>query len=181
MHFASAPKLCTIIRRSSDQKRHQLPRPMKRRILSTMSPSINRVSRNFLRSTSPLEKTSASPPQYLVERENRIYLLERYGTCEYKRCKSICCRMLCLNLQWNDYLAGFAEMGIGAPLIYRACRHLAQDWTCLRWNTQHFPSACANFPVPGDVMYLEVMDVCSFFFVFLREVKLAGPMDHLTE
>ena len=149
--------------------------------MCSMSPSLKRVSRNFLKSATTFEKTSSSPDQYLVEREERTFLLERHGTCEYERCKAICCRMLCLNLQWNEYLAGFAEMGIHAPLIYRTCRHLAQDWTCLRWNSQHFPHACANFPVPGDAMYLEVMDVCSFFFVFLREVKLDNPMDHLTE
>ncbi len=150
-------------------------------VLSSMRPSKKRVSRNFLRSATPLEKTSSSPLQYLVEREERTFLLERHGTCEYERCKAVCCRMLCLNLQWNEYLAGFAEMGIRAPLIYRTCRYLALDWTCLRWSSQHFPRACANFPVPGDAMYLEVMDVCSFFFVFLREVKIDGPMDRLTE
>ena len=171
---------CGIILLPSEKK-HLPPRPLKRRVMCSMSPSLKRVSRNFLKSATTFEKTSSSPAQYLVEREERTFLLERHGTCEYERCKAICCRMLCLNLQWNEYLAGFAEMGIHAPLIYRTCRHLAQDWTCLRWNSQHFPHACANFPVPGDAMYLEVMDVCSFFFVFLREVKLDNPMDHLTE
>ena len=139
------------------------------------------VTRNFLKSATALEKISCSPPQYFVEIEERTFLLERHGTCEYERCKAICCRMLCLDIQWNEYLAGFAEMGICTPLIHRACRYLAQDWTCLRWSSQRFPRACANFPVPGDAMYLEVMDVCSFFFVLLREVRLDGPIDRLTE
>ena len=146
-----------------------------------MSLSIKRVSMEFLRSATPLENTSSSPPQYLVEREERTFILERQGTCEYRKCKAICCRMLCLNLPWNEYLAGFAEKGIKAPLIYRTCRYLAKDWTCLRWNSQNFPSACANFPVPGDTMYLEVMDSCSFFFVYLREMTVDDPMDRLAE
>lgn len=145
-----------------------------------MSPS-RRVSRKFLGSATPLEKTSFSPTQYLVEREERVFLLERRGTCKYERCQAKCCRMLCLNLQWNDYLAGFAEKGIRSPVISRTCRYLAADWKCLRWNAQHFPRACANFPVPGDAMYLEVMKACSFFFVLLREVKMDGPMDRQTE
>lgn len=149
--------------------------------MSIMSPSLQPVSRDFLCSAISLEKTSTHPPRYLVEHKERTFLLERYGKCEYQHCKAACCRMLCLNIEWNDYLAGFAEMGIRTPLIHRTCKHLAHDWTCLRWHSPHFPGACGNFPVPGDAVYLEVMDVCSFHFLLLREVKLNGPMDRLTE
>jgi len=126
-----------------------------------MSPSKKRVSRNFLRSATPLEKTSSAPLQYLVEREERTFLLERHGTCEYERCKAICCRMLCLNLQWNEYLAGFAEMGIRAPLIYRTCRYLALDWT-------YAPSSLS--PSSRSACH------CSMVFAFeTQQVDIASP------
>ena len=141
---------------------------------------VDRVSLEFLRSVKALEKISSSPPQYLVERQGRTLLLERRGTCDYERCRALCCRMLCLDLEWNDYLAGFAEKGVYGSFIYKTCRYLSDDFTCKRWNTSDFPRACYNFPVPGDPMYLEVMDTCSFFFLVLREVKINDHMDRQT-
>ena len=129
------------------------------------------LSKNYLKSVTPLERIATSPPQYLVEREGRTFVLERHGMCDYESCQAICCRMICFNLEWNEYLAGFAEKGTWIPYIYKTCRYLAENSMCLRWNEWHFPRRCDNFPVPGDPLYLEVMDLCSFWFVCLREIK----------
>lgn len=140
------------------------------------------LSLNFLKSISPLERLPTSPPRYLVEHRDRILILERRGTCDYDKCEASCCRMLCVNLDWNEYLAGFAEQGMNAQIIHRSCRYLLEDdWTCRRWDRRDFPRACINFPVPGDPLYLEVMEVCSFFFVFLQEIKIDGPMERQTD
>jgi len=138
------------------------------------------LTRGFLQEVTTLERTSIDPPRYLVDHRGRNFLLERKGACDFKACEANCCRMICLNLEWNDYLAGFAEKGTGAPLIYRTCRYLSPDFTCRRWGKGRLPRPCDNFPVPGDPMYLEVINVCSFSFVIVQE-KMRDPMDRQTE
>lgn len=139
------------------------------------------LSKEFLKSVTPLERISSTPPQYLVEQEGRTFILERRGQCEYERCQAICCRMICLNFEWNEYLAGFAEKGAFVPFIYRTCRYLEGNFKCRRWNEFHFPRPCDNFPVPGDPMYLEVMETCAFSFVYIGEIKEDGPLDRWLE
>lgn len=148
----------------------------------SMRPGSNEsLSLSFLKSISPLERLPASQPRFLVELQGRTLILERRGSCDYKKCQANCCRMLCVNLDWNEYLAGFAEQGKVAPIIHRNCRYLENDWTCRRWGRWDFPQACSNFPVPGDPLYLEVMGACSFFFVLLKEIEIDDPMERQTD
>jgi hypothetical protein len=125
------------------------------------------LDRHFLEEVTLLEMLEAN--RYLVHWRDRDLIVARHGRCEYRECKAMCCSMLCLKGPRTAYLSGFADQGIVSPVVPIHCRFLRQDLTCHRWDRPDFPENCGNFPVPGDPMYLEVMESCTFSFVLVRE------------
>ena len=133
------------------------------------------LSRSFLQETTLLEGLEDN--RFLIRWREQELIVVREGRCEYLRCNALCCSMLCLRGPWTPYLAGFAIKGRASPLVRIPCRFLQEDLTCRRWKENEFPENCRNFPVPGDPMYLEVMEQCSFSFFLIR--RNAG-LDALT-
>ena len=129
------------------------------------------LGRAFMWGVSLLEVFSEEESTYLVEQGGNEHLIRRMGECRPERCRSACCRMLCLSGMFSSYLEGFAEMGETAPVVRMHCKFLDADYLCLRWARHDFPKACSDFPSPGDKMYLEVMDTCSFFFEMVENVS----------
>jgi hypothetical protein len=125
-----------------------------------------RLNRSLLEEISLLE--GLGDDQYLVRWRDQEMIVAKRGRCEYLRCKAMCCSMLCLRGPWTSYLSGFAVRGLASPLVRIPCRFLDHDLTCRRWDSTDFPENCRNFPVPGDPMYLEVMERCAFFFELVR-------------
>jgi hypothetical protein len=125
------------------------------------------LDRPFLKEATLLEKLESN--RYLIQWRDRDLIVVRHGRCEYRECRAMCCSMLCLKGPWTPYLSGFADQGIVSPVVPIPCRFLRQDLTCLRWKRPDFPENCGNFPVPGDPMYLEVMESCTFSFFLVRE------------
>jgi hypothetical protein len=126
-----------------------------------------RIDRSFMAGISLLE--TMLDGTYLVRWQEREFIVLRRGNCDYFPCKASCCSILCLRGPWTPYISGFAEQGLASPVVRIACRNLLQDWTCSRWNGAEYPENCQHFPTPGDPMYLEVMDRCSFHFEIVRE------------
>jgi hypothetical protein len=124
------------------------------------------LDREFLEETKLLE--GLGEDSFLVRWRDQELIVARVGRCEYLSCKAMCCSMLCLKGPWTSYIAGFADQGRASPLVRIPCRFLQADLTCLRWNLSDFPENCRSFPAPGDPMYLEVMEQCSFAFELVR-------------
>jgi hypothetical protein len=126
-----------------------------------------RLGRDFIAGVALLE--SLQDGTYLVRWGERELIVLRRGNCDYAPCNASCCSILCLRSPWTPYISGFAEKGLASPVVRIACRHLLHDMTCSRWNQAEYPENCKHFPTPGDPMYLEVMDRCSFHFEIVRE------------
>lgn len=132
------------------------------------------LGREFLLDVRVVEQACHDPVLFVVERKGKRYTLCRKGSCDFRACNAVCCRMLVLEGAFTPYLEGFAKKGRHAPIIPRTCRYLAEDCSCRRWNAPDFPTRCANFPVPGDALYLEVMDSCAFSFELAQDL---GPLE----
>ncbi|MFW6357372.1 MAG: hypothetical protein ACOC0K_01425 [bacterium] len=136
------------------------------------------LSREFLSEVRTLEET-IQVDEYVIEHHETRYLVQRKGFCDFLRCEAACCQMLCLKCKWNAYLEGFAVKGKHSPLIANPCKYLERDLSCSRWSGPDYPSICKSFPVPGDAMYLEVMDRCTFYFQMIRIIR-EERLDQLT-
>ncbi len=130
----------------------------------------NRLGRSFLWDVKLLDKLDTD--RFLIEKDQEMYVIDKQGCCRPEYCQAACCQVFCLKSGFSDYLAGFTEKGIAGPLIPMRCKYLTEDLRCARWERTDFPTACREFPVPGDRMYLEVMDFCSFTFHLVEKVPM---------
>ncbi|MBG0776921.1 MAG: hypothetical protein H0S85_10880 [Desulfovibrionaceae bacterium] len=126
------------------------------------------ADRDFLRDAEMLELMADD--LFLVRRADREYVLRRTGACDTERCRAACCAMICLHGDYSEYLEGFADRGAGSPVVRVRCRFLDAADRCSRWRAPNYPLACLLFPIPGDHLYLEVMDVCAFRFIVEADV-----------
>jgi len=118
---------------------------------------------------SDMQKWWGDNPVYVIERNNKQYVVVRTGKCNPKKCKSACCT----HLHWTgneEYIKQFGTKckPLGA-LIKKKCKQLCNN-KCKRWGRSNFPSVCKTFPHPNDGLYLAVMDKCSFKFEFIGEI-----------
>jgi hypothetical protein len=130
----------------------------------------NRLGRSFLWDVKLLEKIDTD--RFLVEKGKKMFVLGKQGCCRPEYCQAACCQVFCLKDGFSAYLEGFTKKGLAGPLIPMRCKYLSEDLWCARWEQSDFPTACREFPVPGDRMYLEVMDFCSFTFHLLEKVPM---------
>ena len=105
---------------------------------------------------------------YLIEKEKKLLLVKRIGTCKPKTCKAICCKMFIYHPR-RDYDKGF-ETKTGMIKINKPCAFLKKD-KCTKWGKSNFPNACKQFPHPSDSTYWESKS-CTFKFKIIQEWKL---------
>ncbi|MFW6324823.1 MAG: hypothetical protein ACOC0U_07145 [Desulfovibrionales bacterium] len=134
----------------------------------------------FMKNAKICERFSWEEQLFLVEHQGREYLVRRRGECFPSSCGAACCSFFCLKGPWTRYLAGFAYQGRAAMYIRQKCRFLGGDYLCKRWRKPDYPENCLSFPVPGDLMYAEVMDRCSYWFTLERRIKREDRPDRLT-
>ena len=105
---------------------------------------------------------------YCFETKTEKIIVIREGLCDYKKCKSACCKFID-SCYIKDYSRGFFDDGdeYGNYWTNIKCRNLSRCGTCKLWNKK-LPVACKQFPHPNDSTYWKVIDKCSFKFVILK-------------
>lgn len=105
------------------------------------------------------------------ENKKRFLVLKRTGKCEPNKCDSICCK-LCSAGYITDYSKGFFDCkdDFGYDILKRKCNNLSKCGKCDLWGKK-IPNACKQFPHPSDSIYWNVIDVCTFRYEILWEIK----------
>jgi len=101
----------------------------------------------------------------LVTQRDGVYLVERTGKCEPKKCKSICCKFIHWDASGKQFGTNFGThcRKTGGTIIKIKCKHL-KNGRCNVWKKGNFPLACRQFPMLKDSHYHVVMDECTFKF-----------------
>ncbi len=117
---------------------------------------------------------------FVIELKDKFIIVKRVGKCNWKKCKNACCK-ICSAGYIKDYSKGFfdGKDDFGKYIIRKSCNNLMKDGTCKLWKkritnydsslNKGFPLACKNFPMPGDSIYWNVINVCSFKFQIIYE------------
>jgi len=100
--------------------------------------------------------------------DNSNWIVARKGKCDGKACKAACCKFFCIDSK-NQYYAGFGSKTKLGVKVDVKCSYLCRN-KCSRWG-RHLPEACRQFPHPTDSTYHEVVEVCTFWFDKLYELK----------
>ncbi len=110
---------------------------------------------------------------YFIETNEKYLIIKRVGECDYKKCKSICCKFVCGG--GNSYWEGFSKKNeFGDSIIDIRCKNLNKKGACNLFKKKGFPGACKQFPHPTDGVYRNILDKCSFKFEILYQVNKIG-------
>ena len=112
---------------------------------------------------------------YVVSFKNKICIVKRTGECDYKKCKSACCKFFCIGDR--DYAKGFGKQNeFGKAIVDIHCKNLTKCGNCPLFNKKNFPGACKQFPHPSDSTYWHIMDKCSFKFEILYIINKVSKL-----
>ena len=106
---------------------------------------------------------------WIVEYKKKFYVLERTGECDYKKCKSACCKFY--HIGCRNFDKAFGEKTKFGMKIVADCVNLNKDGKCKLWGKKAFSNACKQFPHPNDSHYLVAYEYCAFRFKILGEFK----------
>jgi len=116
---------------------------------------------------------------YLIETKKEIVIVQRQGECNYKKCKSACCR---LGVYHYDSTTANSDYwrNLGKVLPYDKssivldvkCNKLNKDHTCKSFKKSNWPKACQQFPHITDSTYWMVHEKCTFYFEILEDFDL---------
>jgi len=110
---------------------------------------------------------------YMLEFKDKYLVVRRIGKCDYKKCKSVCCKFFCIS--GRKYNQGFGKKNeFGDTIVDVLCKNLSKDGKCLLFKTRKFPRACKQFPHSTDGVYKNIMDKCSFKFEILFQIDKMG-------
>ena len=125
---------------------------------------------NFLKSVDRCSNffnfNKQKPTHSLVERGKYVYVLEKIGSCDFKKCKNACCKFVSIGVHKKhpaySYYQGFGQESKSklTRIIKQNCYALCKNGTCSKWGKK-FPKACLQFPHITDHVYHEVIDVCT--------------------
>ena len=102
---------------------------------------------------------------YILMLADKFLIVKRVGRCDYKKCNSACCKIMCITN--HDFFKFFGEKSEFGVVIKKRCKYLKKDGKCKVWKEKKFHGACKKFPYASDGHYWEVMDKCSFRFEIL--------------
>ena len=110
---------------------------------------------------------------YVLHFKDKFLIVKRVGKCDYKKCKSACCKFF--SMDGKTYYQGFGkENEFGSIIVKVECKNLDRCGRCPLFRTRKFPRACKQFPHPSDGVYTHISDKCSFQFEVLYQINRVG-------
>jgi len=110
---------------------------------------------------------------YMLEFKDKYVVVKRTGKCDYKKCKSACCRFI--NGGNSSYWEGFGKKNeFGKVIVDIKCKNLKKNGDCSLFGTRDWPGACKQFPYLDDGVYQHIANKCSFKFEVLYKIDKVG-------
>ncbi len=110
---------------------------------------------------------------YMLKFKDKYLVVRRTGKCDYKKCKSACCKFICLGE--SKYWDGFGKKNeFGNIILNTKCKNLNKKGECLVFKKKNFPEACKQFPHPIDGVYKHIAEKCMFKFEILYQINRIG-------
>lgn len=106
---------------------------------------------------------------YILDHEKKKYLIKREGSCDYKNCKSICCKFFHISGH-NTFTDGFLKRIKTGHILERDCKHLLKSGECDVFKKKSWPGACKHFPHLTDKHYIHISKKCLIKFKVLGEI-----------